>query len=188
LFMKPAALSYFIIGGALVACVTTVNILFTIIPRSLLVMASEGLLPAFIGKVSARFGTPHWALSVTYGVSLVALLTIPSLRFFASMLNLGLIFAISVACITAAGLPKRNPDLFQKSTIRITAGRLKWVCSIVVAMNSIIFIFLGVAVQFAALVFIALLVGFYLLSFSRRQALQQIRQAQVERSRSNWPA
>ena len=65
-FMPQPALVYFIIGGALVACATSINIIFTLISRGFLVVSQEGLLPAFFGRVNKRYGTPHWGLTGAY--------------------------------------------------------------------------------------------------------------------------
>jgi len=74
-FMPGPALTYFIVGGALVACATTINIVFTILSRGLLVVSEEGLLPRSFGRVNARFGTPHWGLTVAYLVCVAALVS-----------------------------------------------------------------------------------------------------------------
>jgi len=139
-FMSRSQLIYFIIGGALIACATTINIIFSVVSRGLLVVSAEGLLPAFIGRVNERFGTPHWGLSVAYVICVISLITIPSLMFFGSMLNLGLIFAITVVTISGLLLYDRHPELYNKSSLKISPRLLKVICWIIIVMNSLIFI------------------------------------------------
>jgi len=162
-FMGRAALAFFIIGGALVACATTINIVFTVISRGFLVVSGEGLLPEFLGRVNKRFGTPHWGLTVAWLVTVVSLLTVPSLMFFGSMLNLGLALAITVVCLSAARVPEKAPAILEKSRIKFRPRTLKVVSYAAVALNGIILLFLSVAVGLPSLVFVGILAASYVL-------------------------
>jgi APA family basic amino acid/polyamine antiporter len=185
-FMSKPLLAYFIIGGALVACATTINIVFTVVSRGLMIVAAEGLLPGFLGKVNKRFGTPHWGLTISYLVCVVALVSIPSLMFFGSMLNLGIVFCITVVVMAGMVFPKRFPDLFAKSSIRIASGTLKAICWVIVFLNSLIFVFFMIAIGRHSITFMgvvvkpsALFVGIVILNslyaLSRRTVLRKIK-------------
>ena len=174
-FMTRPFLIFFIIGGALIACATTINIIFSIISRGLMVVAGEGLLPAFLGKVNERFGTPHWGLTIAYLISSLSLIFIPSLMFFGSMLNLGLVFAITAVVISGMVLPRRYPALFSKATIKISPGWMKIVCIAVIAFNSLIFLFFGFAIGASSILFLGIVLVTTLYALSRKKDLKEIR-------------
>lgn len=179
-FMGSGALIVFIIGGALVACATTVNILFTYIPRGLLVVASEGLLPAFLGKVNNRFGTPHWALTITCLVAVISIIVIPSLIFFGAMLNFGLILAIATVCLAAAVLPKKYPALYERAKPKFTPRLLKVVTILIVVICGLIFLFLAAALPQSALIYAGVLIVIFLISLSHTQIFRGIANMQRE--------
>ena len=173
-FMPGPALTYFIVGGALVACATSINIIFTLISRGFLVVSQEGLLPAFLGKVNQRTGTPHWGLTAAYLICLAALVGIPSLMFFGSMLNLGLILAISVVTLSGFVFPKRYPELFERASMPFSARSLRLVCGTIILLNTLIFAFFVVAIGKAALVFLGIVLACCLYARSKRRALTEI--------------
>ena len=175
-FMSGPALTYFIVGGALVACATSINIIFTLISRGFLVVSQEGLLPAVFGKVNKRYGTPHWGLTAAYLICVAALVGIPSLMFFGSMLNLGLILAISVVTLSGFVFPKRYPDLFEKASMPFSARSLRMICGTILLLNTLIFAFFMVAIGQAALVFLGIVLATCLYARSRRSALTVIKE------------
>jgi basic amino acid/polyamine antiporter, APA family len=179
-FMSRGALTVFIIGGALVACATTVNILFTYIPRGLMVVSGEGLLPPFLGRVNRRFGTPHWALAVTCLLAVVAIIVIPSLFFFGAMLNFGLILAITAICLAGGVLPKKYPLLYERARIKFTPRSVKAVSYLIAAINGLIFIFLALAMTQSALIYAGIVVVFYLYSLTRNDIFKGIVRMQKE--------
>ncbi len=166
-FMGQGPLTFFIIGGALIACATTINIIFTIISRGLMVVSAEGLLPAFLGKVNKRFGTPHWGLTITYIGCTAALLILTSpiargladdpVLLFGAMTNFGLILSITVICIAGARVPAKNDLLYQRSRYRISKKTVAVISWITVGMNSIIFLLLVLLVKKAAMIFFILI-------------------------------
>ncbi|MBN1635944.1 MAG: amino acid permease [Deltaproteobacteria bacterium] len=153
-FMGKPALAYFVIAGGLVATTTTINVIFSIASRDLMVIAEEGVLPAFIGRVNKRFGTPHWALTFLYIGFVLALIFIPSLLFFGSIMNLGLIFSISCITLAAAVVVKHYPKIYENSYIRVSPHMIRYACFIAITLNVLIFIYLGATMRKAALVFL----------------------------------
>ncbi len=175
-FMGGPALVYFIVGGALVACATSINIVFTIMSRGFLVVSQDGLLPAFLGKVNQRYGTPHWGLTAAYLICVAALVGIPSLMFFGSMLNLGLILAISVVTLSGFVFPKRYPELFERASMPFSARTLRIICGAILFLNALIFAFFTVAIGKAAIVFLAVVLASCLYALSQRRSLAKIKE------------
>jgi APA family basic amino acid/polyamine antiporter len=167
-FMSFWLLTFFIIGGALIACATTINMTFTIISRGLMVVSEEGLLPAFLGRVNRRFGTPHWGLTLTYVVCSSSLLFLTSplasglaedpVMLFGAMTNFGLILSITVVCLAGARVPFKNDRLYQNSRYKISKRTVALISWITVFLNSFIFILLCLLAKKPAVVFFVFIV------------------------------
>jgi amino acid efflux transporter len=172
MFMSRPLVLFFSIAGALVACATTINVIFSTVARGLMVVSLDRLFPAAMGRVSQRFGTPHIGLTVSYMVSAIALVTIPSLLFFGSMLNLGLIVAITLVAVAGLVFPKRYPERFARSGLKFSPWVRKAACIAVIAVNCLIFLFFCLAVGRATFVFFGIAVAAAVYTFSRRSVLK----------------
>ncbi len=173
-FMSKSLLSFFIIGGALVACATTINIIYSVVSRGMLVVAREGLLPSFLGNINQSFGTPHWSLTISYLFSILALIGIPSLMFFGSMLNLGIVLSVTMVVISCGVIYSRDSKIMKKTAARFSTLFLKIICSIVVLLNIGIIVFFVFAISKSALVFLAILTLIFLYSIIRKQRFKLI--------------
>ncbi len=178
-FMGPVTIGYFIIGGALVACATTINIIFSIASRGLLVVSEDGILPSFLSRVNERFGTPHWGLTISYLICAISLVSIPSLMFFGSMLNFGLIFSISVVCLAAIVAIDRFPKIYEKSGLKVSPGTIKIVSYVIVTMNTLIFLFFSIVLKKVTLLFIAIILCSYVYALTKKQALTSIKAKRI---------
>jgi APA family basic amino acid/polyamine antiporter len=175
-FLSEPMMACFIVGGALVACATTINVVFTLMSRGFLVVSAEGLLPGFLGRVNERFGTPHWGLTAAYLVCVAALVTVPSLMFFGSMLNLGLILSISVVILSGFVFPKRYPDLFERASMPFSARSLRIICGAILFVNALILAFFMVAIGKASFVFLGIVLANCLYARSRKRSLAAIKE------------
>ena len=173
-FMGPKMLAYFIVCGALVACATTINVIYSIISRGLMVVSSEKILPSFMGRVNSRWGTPHWALTIPFVISVISLIMISDLMFFGSMLNLGLILAITVVAVSGLRFPEKFPKLFARSSINTSVRRMKLACWLVIIFNSLIFIFFIIAIKKASLVFFAIIFATFIYTIIKKDVLNRI--------------
>ncbi len=86
-FMSTAQLGYFVVAGALLACATSINTVFTLVARALLVISTEGLLPRFLSRVDIERGSPVGGLTLAYVLAALALLSQSSLLFFGTLTN-----------------------------------------------------------------------------------------------------
>lgn len=147
-FMGSAALGFFIVGGALVAAVTTMNVTFALVARGMMVVARDGLLPAAIGRVSRR-GSPVRALTISYLISMLAFLAQPPTRFLGAVLNMGLLLAITLVTVSALRVPDIHPGIYEPSRDALPLRRLRLACRIVIALNALIFLLLAAATPIA---------------------------------------
>lgn len=162
-FMSSGWVTLFILGGAVVAGVTTINGVYALVSRGILVVAEEGLFPPVFGTVNRRFGTPHWALTLCFAGSLLSLWAAPDRTFLGVLMNLGLVAAIGAVCASAARLPRGRPDLFAQGAAGLSPRTLTAVSWTVVALNA--FVALALASEgpmpAALLLVVALLAGLW---------------------------
>lgn len=137
-FMSPGWVTVFVLGGAVVAGVTTINGVYALVSRGMLVIAEEGLLPRSVGAVNRRFGTPHVALTVCFAGSLLALLAGPDQTFLGVLMNLGLVVAIAAVCMAAYHLPDRHPDVFAAGAQGLSRRALRAISGVVVGLNVVV--------------------------------------------------
>ncbi len=181
-FMSRPLMAYFVVGGALVACATTINTVFAIVSRGMMVMANEGFLPGFMGTVNERFGTPHWALTTHYLVSVVSLIIVPSLTFYGAILNLGMIFSITSVTMTGLVLHQRYPDLIKASIFQCPPLLLKVICWIAIGLNTLIFLFLSFGLGKRTFIFFGIVgaVSFY--TWMKRGTIGQVKAETAQKS------
>jgi APA family basic amino acid/polyamine antiporter len=128
--LGSAGFVFFMLGGAVLALVTTLNAIFILGTKSLLVIIEDGLLPRRLGAISTRFGTPHWLLLVVWAVSMVGLASGLSLETLASYAALGSILIFVPVLLAALALPRRYPERYAAASFRLT-GFWFWFCPVV---------------------------------------------------------
>jgi APA family basic amino acid/polyamine antiporter len=136
--MGPAGLLFFVLGGAVLALTTTLNGLFIVGTKSLLVIIDDGLLPKSLGAVNRRFGTAHALFILIWIVSIVGVLSGLSLETFASYAALGGIIIFIPVLIASLGLPRRFPEAYAAPGFRLRGAWL-YICPAVGIAVSLFF-------------------------------------------------
>lgn len=136
--------SFFIVGGALFAIATTMNGVFIIAPKYLLVLAEDGLFPEALGRVNTRFGTPHWGLVAIYLISLAALVSPLPLEQLGSLLGFGGIFLVGPVMVAAVKFARERPAIYREAAFSIAPRRLLGVAIAAVLLNAVLFALLAV--------------------------------------------
>jgi basic amino acid/polyamine antiporter, APA family len=138
-FLSGFPLGFFIAGGGILASITTINLILTIAGRYAMVFAIDGYFPKIFSRISKKFGTPHWGITLTYVMTIITLIINPPLIVLGQMLNFGLLFMITLVLFSAYKFPRKYPELYEKSrykfsprTIRITS--LSAICINIVFM------------------------------------------------------
>lgn len=130
---KPLFL-FFVIGGAMFALASTLNVTFSWVTRGMLVACRDGWLPASLGRVNRRFGTPHWLLTFYYILGIIPILTGISLETI-SQLGVGILLIASIfPVLSAARLPRAFPDLYQSAPFTMKPYLLYLIVSIAVGL------------------------------------------------------
>lgn len=133
-----AGLFFFVCGGAILALLTTLNALFIVGTKSLLIIVQDGLLPAGLGRLNRRFGTPHVFLTVIWFFSLVGILSGLSLETLASYASLGVLIIFIPVQVAAIRLPKLYPDRYHKAEFKLK-GFWLWFCPMVGILTVVFF-------------------------------------------------
>jgi APA family basic amino acid/polyamine antiporter len=170
-FMSAAQLGYFVIAGALLACATSINAVFALVSRWLLVLGTEGLLPRFLSQVDIERGSPVGGLTLAYVLAVLALLSQPSLLFFGALINFPIIVAVTFVSVVVITLPHRFPEFYQCSAFHPPPLVLWVVCGTVIAANVAFFIFLASASPKATWTYAGMLLVSGLYAISRRKTL-----------------
>lgn len=179
LFMPGPALLFFVIAGALLACATTINAVFTILGRIIMAIAEDDLYPQFLGRVSQRFGTPYLGLTVSFIVSALSLIFIPSLKFYGSMLNLAIVVTITLVTISSLKFLKKYPELCATSSFNISPLLVRIACICVIVINLLILVFFIKAIGKATLVYLGIAVCSAFYAFARQKLLQVVKISEI---------
>lgn len=176
-FLSGPWLSFFIIGGGILACTTTIHAVLAIAGRYVLVFAEDGFFPRFFTHINKKFGTPHWGLTLPYALPVIVLLFITDITILGAMLNFGLLFMVTLVLIAAYRLPKSHPELFEKSKIKTSRLALA-ATSLIAASLNILFMLLLIYIIFQRnmdwafwLFVVAIVAGLSLYFFRRRRGL-----------------
>lgn len=117
--MAHGAWVFFILGGAVLAVIGTMNAQLLWGSKSLLASIDDGWFPKRVGSVNRRFGTPHYLLTLLYVVGIVPAATHLSISVIASAGSA--IGQVVFVLILAASLRLRyvRPDLHAASPFKI---------------------------------------------------------------------
>jgi APA family basic amino acid/polyamine antiporter len=125
-----AGMFFFTVGGAVLALTTTLNALFIVGTKSLLMMAADRLLPSKMGRLNQKFGTPHMLLTVIWIFSVAGIVSGVSLETLASYAALGGLIIFLPVQIAAMRLPVLYREQYQQSAFKLRGWQL-WFCTLV---------------------------------------------------------
>jgi APA family basic amino acid/polyamine antiporter len=129
---------FFVAGGAILALLTTLNALFMVGTKSLLMIVHDDLLPKILGRLNRRFGTPHVFLTIIWILSVAGIASGFSLETLASFAALGGLIIFLPIQIASVRLPVLYPEQYRKSAFKLK-GFWLWFCPIVGTMMVIFF-------------------------------------------------
>ena len=109
---------------------TTLNALFIVGTKSLLIIVEDGLLPTGLGRLNRRFGTPHVFLTIIWIFSLAGIVSGFSLETLASYASLGVLIIFIPVQVAAIRLPKLYPHHYANAEFKLK-GFWLWFCPLV---------------------------------------------------------
>ena len=140
----PAGMLFFTVGGAVLALLTTLNALFIIGTKSLLMVAQDRLLPAGLGSLHKRFGTPHVLLTIVWGFSVIGILSGFSLETLASYAALGGLIIFLPVMVASVRLPRLYPGQYERSGFKLR-GFWLWFCP---GVGMLLMVFCGIIILY----------------------------------------
>jgi APA family basic amino acid/polyamine antiporter len=121
---------FFITCGAILAILTTLNALFIIGTKSLLMIVKDEILPKWAGSVNSRFGTAHILLAVIWLFSVLGVALKLPIETLASYSALGGMIIFVPIMIASMKLPKAYPEAYENAYFKLK-GFWIWLCPVV---------------------------------------------------------
>ncbi len=137
--MPPVMSTFFVVGGAMFALLTTLNFSIGMMTFPIKKACMDGWLPQKFAACNKRFGTPHWILLAMYLIGIVPILFKIDLTTVANSTVILTTSTRALIAYSAMQLPKRMPELWAGSRFHIGKKALNAICiaTIVVALVSI---------------------------------------------------
>lgn len=121
--------------GALFAIATTINAVYIIAPKYLIVFAEDGLFPERFATRNDRFDTPHWGLLFIYILCLPFVLSPLSTDQHSALMGFGSLFLVVPVMISAVKLVRNRPEVYEDAPIHIDGRLLVGISLLAVLVN-----------------------------------------------------
>jgi APA family basic amino acid/polyamine antiporter len=159
----PGLYVFFVLGGVMIALLTTLNSIFAWCTKGLFMATQDGWLPHSVA-VRNKFGTPYILLTLFYVVGMMPIITGMTLQYVTILGNaVGIIFGI-IPVLALYNLYDRNPEAYRRATFKLPKIALKIVPVVALAVYSFgIYLsldFIGVTGFVTLLVYAAILLAY----------------------------
>lgn len=131
-----------IVTAAVLALLKSMNAVFLVYARFLYAMGRSGALPAVLGKIHPRFGTPHVATVVAFGACCLGLFLPSSLLFLLLAVNIPTMMKYAGSCLAAYNVAAKHPDVHAQARLRFGRGTVQ-VLSILGIVAAVVIASLG---------------------------------------------
>jgi len=111
----------FLSVGALSAGLTSFNAGAIALPRELFSQARDGILPAFLGKIHARTGSPLNAVTVYFIFTVLLILMGQSIDFYGVATAVGILLMTAIIAVAAVRLPQKFPQHYANAYFKVSA-------------------------------------------------------------------
>jgi APA family basic amino acid/polyamine antiporter len=108
-----------ILGAAIVSILKTLNATALVFSRAIFAMGRAGALPSALGRIHARFGTPHIALLVCYIAAILGLFMPSNLTFLLLAVNIPTILKYMSSSLSAVRIAQSHPDIYAQAAIKL---------------------------------------------------------------------
>ena len=120
----PAVYLVFMIGGVMLALITSLNAIFAWCTKGLYKASHDGWFPSGVA-VTNRFGTPYLLLTLFYVVGMLPILAGTTLQYVTILGNVvGIVFGI-IPALALYNLKKRNPEAYARASFRLPEWAMK---------------------------------------------------------------
>jgi APA family basic amino acid/polyamine antiporter len=115
-FGRPA--QGLILVAATLAIAKSLNATLLIFSRYLFAMGRDGVLPAPLGRIHPKWGTPHVAVTVAFGCCLLGLLLPSNLVFLFLAANIPTLLKYMGTCLSALRVLRNHPEVYARAGFR----------------------------------------------------------------------
>jgi APA family basic amino acid/polyamine antiporter len=114
-----------IVTAAFLALLKSMNAVFLVFARFLYAMGRAGVLPAPLGRIHPRFGTPHVATVVAFIACCLGLFLPSSLLFLLLAVNIPTMMKYLGSCLAAYNVAARHPEVHAQARLRLGRGTVR---------------------------------------------------------------
>lgn len=136
-FMPKAVYTFFVVGGAMFALLTTLNFNIGMIVYPVLRACEDGWLPRKLAVKNEKYGSAHYILLLFYLIGTVPILIGLDLNTVANSTVILFTIIRGVIAFSAMQLPKKLPELWGKSSFYVNNGKLKAMCIFSMALAAV---------------------------------------------------
>lgn len=129
-FMPKAVYTFFVVGGAMFALLTTMNFSIGMMVYPAMRACEDGWLPKKLAACNKKFGTPHWILLIFYLVGIVPILVGLDLTTIANSTVIISKICNGIVILSALYLPRKLNELWSRSRFHVSKSALVAVCSV----------------------------------------------------------
>jgi len=114
-----------IVTAAVLALLKSMNAVFLVFARFLYAMGKAGVLPASLGRIHPKFGTPHVATIVAFAACCLGLFLPSSLLFLLLAVNIPTMMKYAGSCLAAYVVADKHPEVHAQARLRFSTGLVK---------------------------------------------------------------
>lgn len=127
-FMPPALYTFFVVGGAMFALLTTLNFSIGMMVYPALRACEDGWLPRKLAACNNRFGTAHWILLIFYLVGVVPIVAGLDLTTIANSTVIITQVCKALVIFSAMQMPRKLQELWSTSKFHVSKPALYGIC------------------------------------------------------------
>lgn len=143
-FMPKSVYTFFVVGGAMFALLTTLNFNIGMIVYPVIKACDDGWLPKKLAVKNKKFGTAHRILLALYLIALLPIILGLNINVVANSTVILTSAIRGVICFVALFLPKKLSELWEKSAFYISNRKL-WILCIIGMLLAVISVVLLLA-------------------------------------------
>lgn len=136
-FMPQAVYTFFVVGGAMFALLTTLNFNIGMIVYPVMRACQDGWLPKGLARKNEKHGSYPYILLVFYLIGIIPIIAGLDLATVANSTVILFTIIRGVIAYSAMQLPKKMPDMWKKSAFYVGDGKLKAVSVIAIALAAL---------------------------------------------------
>jgi APA family basic amino acid/polyamine antiporter len=129
--------------SALLAAITSINMILITCSRSIFAVARNKIYPEFLSRVSTRTGEPNTAIIIVALIILMGIALQGNIRQYASVSVIGYMLYGIIWGVALVRLPKKLPQHYENAHFKLSKSTL-WITAVVNIIVGILFIFIAV--------------------------------------------